>query len=433
MINKAIKKLALYPRLRVFLLLFLVVTVFIIVINLFKVPPDQAAPVKPSQIRAPSVNLNNQSPVGSDGYDQDREQQKQAVVAKDVRSGKSFFTDVFKEDAKKVQSVDPKTFYSERKKIKEEAKASGLQDPSTTQMPEQPAYTEAQLAQRSAAMKRGLSPATGNPTWGLPRMQAVASNYSQPSAAAPSNQSARGGLMIKAGTIHYAVLETGLNSDQPNTPVMATIISGRYKGARLLGGFSSVNERLVIQFNVMTGDAFPESIGINAFAIDADTAANSLVSDVDHHYMLRYGSLFAASFLQGFGQAYQNFQYCPPGVTTCQVYQPNNIPTNDRTISTAKYMGLGQIGTNMSAEVMRNFANPPTVTVDRGTGIGILYMGDVRNGDAISPDSLGGLPSQLNKEKQKEDEGLVQKVVNAIQGIQGSGSNVAQANGQPVK
>ena len=41
--------------------------------------------------------------------------------------------------------------------------------------------------------------------------------------------------LIKAGSILFAVLDTAVNSDYPDTPVLATIVDGKYKGAKLLG------------------------------------------------------------------------------------------------------------------------------------------------------------------------------------------------------
>ena len=42
---------------------------------------------------------------------------------------------------------------------------------------------------------------------------------------------------------------------------------------------------------------------IDAFAIDLATARTALASDVDHHALERWGSLLAASFLEGYGNA----------------------------------------------------------------------------------------------------------------------------------
>ena len=54
-------------------------------------------------------------------------------------------------------------------------------------------------------------------------------------------------LAIKPGDLLYAVVDTGVNSDVPSA-VMATIASGKYRNARLLGGFQRHDERLVLAF-----------------------------------------------------------------------------------------------------------------------------------------------------------------------------------------
>jgi intracellular multiplication protein IcmE len=43
-----------------------------------------------------------------------------------------------------------------------------------------------------------------------------------------------GAPLIKAGTIIFGVLDTAVNSDYPDTPVLVTIVDGPYKGAKLL-------------------------------------------------------------------------------------------------------------------------------------------------------------------------------------------------------
>ena len=49
------------------------------------------------------------------------------------------------------------------------------------------------------------------------------------------NIAATGAPLIKAGTIIFAVLDTTANSDYPDSPVMATVVDGPFKGAKLLG------------------------------------------------------------------------------------------------------------------------------------------------------------------------------------------------------
>jgi len=176
------------------------------------------------------------------------------------------------------------------------------------------------------------------------------------------------------------VLDTALNSDQSSTPVMATIVNGPYKGAKLLGKFERVEDKLVVQFGTMSLSSQADTIGIGtAYAIDGTTAQNALATNVDNHYLLRYGSLFAASFMQGFGNAYSNNNYgayCSPG-STCNI-TPGQNNNNPPATSTALYQGIGQVGTALSAQVATNFNRAPTVTLDQGTGMGILFMNDVK-------------------------------------------------------
>ncbi|MDD2749827.1 hypothetical protein, partial [Acidithiobacillus sp.] len=49
-------------------------------------------------------------------------------------------------------------------------------------------------------------------------------------------------LLANAGQISFAVLDTAIKSTEPG-PVLATIETGRFAGARLLGGFARVHDR----------------------------------------------------------------------------------------------------------------------------------------------------------------------------------------------
>lgn len=140
-----------------------------------------------------------------------------------------------------------------------------------------------------------------------PSMQA---NYSMTEASSSQSSSSyrNTSLLFKAGDILVATIDTAVNSDQPNTPVMATIATGRFKNAKLLGSFTRVDDRVIIQFNTLSAKDLLQSVSINAYAIDQNTAQTALATNVDHHYLLRYGSLFAASFLQGFGTYFDRKQ-----------------------------------------------------------------------------------------------------------------------------
>ena len=179
--------------------------------------------------------------------------------------------------------------------------------------------------------------------------------------------------MIKAGAILFATLNTSINSDRPG-PVMATIVAGKYKGAKLLGTLQTTSDyqRVVLTFNTMSMPNWPSTVGINAVAINPDTARTALASNVDNHYLLRYSALFASSFMQGIGSAVQN-----SGQTTV-----NNAGTTSQTFSNLStgekvLVGLGQVGKSAGSAAQKVFNKHPTVTVMAGVGLGILYTKDV--------------------------------------------------------
>jgi polyhydroxyalkanoate synthesis regulator phasin len=192
---------------------------------------------------------------------------------------------------------------------------------------------------------------------------------SSPGMAAPS-----GPPLIKAGTILFAVLDTGVNSDYPDSPVMATIVQGPLKGAKLLGKLSiaSGKERVSLNFNLMNMDSWMNARSVNAFAIDPDTARTVLASNVDYHYLKRYGALFASSFVSGYADAImQSGSVQTTGVfgttsTTAALSPANKIA-----------VGLGGIGKALSTAVAKYVDTPATVVVNSGVGLGILFMSDV--------------------------------------------------------
>lgn len=187
-----------------------------------------------------------------------------------------------------------------------------------------------------------------------------------------------GAPIIKAGTVLFSVLDTAVNSDYPDSPVMATIVSGPFKGAKLLGKLTTTKsvsgqlDRISLNFTVMNMDAWPKSRTITAYAIDPDTARTVLASSVNYHYLMKYGAIFATSFIQGYANAIQSSSSTTTtGIFGTSTTMPELSPSQKLAVA------IGQIGTNL-ASVTQNYTNiPPTVRVDAGVSLGILYMNDV--------------------------------------------------------
>lgn len=191
-----------------------------------------------------------------------------------------------------------------------------------------------------------------------------------------------GQVIIKAGTILFAVLDTAVNSDEPG-PVMATVTQGPFKGAKVVGnmqfakqpsGSGNRPDKVVLNFSTLNLPEFPKSLMIKGVAIDPDTARTALATDVDHHYLLRYGSLFAASFMTGYARV----------ITSEGTVQTTNMATGSTTTTSPQlstrqqiFAALGQVGQQFGQAASTYFNSPNTITVDAGTGIGLLLLEDV--------------------------------------------------------
>ncbi len=408
-VKKNLAKLSNYPRLRIFLIVIAIIIVFVIVLNLLTPSANKQAP--PSQVQAVGTQGGTQSPA----QNADQTAQYQQLVSstqatneqKAIASGGSVFqTGGSTPPGTGNTQVSPQQFAQDQTQTKQPPQSSQntaltqqLQDlqkqlNQQSSQNQQNQQDQAQFAQqqqaRQQAMNAQLQTAQNSMRSGI---QNISDSWKLPTLAttegeAPATTGSGGGsaanqppVSIKAGSILFGVIDTALDSDSPGTPVLATIVTGPYKGAKLIGAFSATKNALVIQFNLMTLPQGASSFGINAYAIDANTANNAVASNVNNHYLLRYGMLFASGFLQGFGNAYQNYTYCPPGTQNCSVINTNgtsNLPNNNVTATTAMYQGFGQIGTSLGQVAAQQFNTPPTITVNQGTGIGVLFMSDLR-------------------------------------------------------
>ena len=186
------------------------------------------------------------------------------------------------------------------------------------------------------------------------------------------------------------MLQTSVNTDSPG-PIMATVEVGPYKGAKLLGSLQPAGKYakgVALKFTTMTLPQYDTSIGINAYAIDPDTAHTALASNVDHHYLLRYGTLIASSFIGGLGEATalsnSTVVNGPLGGTTQNYQLPSNFGAQ------ALY-AAGDAGKKVGDDLGDVYNRPTTITINSGTGIGILYMQDVsppKGGTSLASQSI---------------------------------------------
>ena len=184
--------------------------------------------------------------------------------------------------------------------------------------------------------------------------------------------------VAKSGDIMNAVLETGINSDEPS-PVLASIVSGQFKGARLIGAAKRRNEKMIVQFNTISIPGRGVSDPISAVAIDIASMeqATTLASSVNNHYFKKYGLLLAAGLLTGYADAIKDQNkisvVTPEGSV---ITAPTGEEKSSKQINRES---IGSVGKVIGQEVKSESAGiVPTVRVNRGTAIGILLMDDFK-------------------------------------------------------
>ena len=186
--------------------------------------------------------------------------------------------------------------------------------------------------------------------------------------------------VARAGDTVFATLDQGYNSDDPQAPIFATIYDvdsarepGPLNGVRLIGQIVYSSNQAAIQFTQMVlldGRQFP----LKAYAISARDARTGVSNDVDEHTFERYAGLFAATLIQGAGQAGQlllqtNRNVVVDPATGLALSQPGGGVRTQAAL--AALLPLGQAATAIGAQ---NFNKPATIAGAPGFGIGVVFL-----------------------------------------------------------
>lgn len=181
---------------------------------------------------------------------------------------------------------------------------------------------------------------------------------------------------IHSGSILYAVNDLRLNSDAKNPVVRATVISGPLNHYTALGGFENGGESLSLVFTRLVS---PEGVEypVHAFGIDPSVPEANVASDVDYHYLSRWGGFMAASFLTGFADATRMSGTSSSGYGAAQnginpSYGMMTIPTFSLMQKGA--IAVGEVGRQAGQQLAAGIKRPPTVTLDAGMTLGILVV-----------------------------------------------------------
>lgn len=190
------------------------------------------------------------------------------------------------------------------------------------------------------------------------------------SAGAASSEQQEQVVLIPAGRILPGVLETEVNSDDGG-PVLAHVVSGPYKGARLLGTMRLGVDKVVLTFDKMSFKG--KTVAVSAVAMEPKVGRNGLADEVDRRWFQKYGMLFLSAFVGGYGEAASQVAEVQNTTETGTVVSKEKLSSRDRAI-----VALGKSGTAVAQQMQQLSTQVKTmVKVNQGSPIGILFLTDL--------------------------------------------------------
>lgn len=181
------------------------------------------------------------------------------------------------------------------------------------------------------------------------------------------------------GTVVSARLIGEVDSRASGSPVLATVTSGPYSGARIMGGFSALDDGLVMKFTSMTvpyeddyGNEKTKSVTINAVAVSRDKLSTLMATSVDHHLWSKVGIQLATSFMQGLGQAIQQ------SGSTAMVSSGSGsfISSGQKNLTQEMLQAGGTSAGSVGQQFQSIYGNEPTtILVAKDTEFGLLFLG----------------------------------------------------------
>lgn len=201
---------------------------------------------------------------------------------------------------------------------------------------------------------------------GLVNVSAASAQTSAP----PQSQQASSVTLIPAGTLVSAVTFNRVNTDLI-APLVATVVSGPYAGAKLIGTPSRVGEVAQIEFKTISLPGVGTSLPVQAFSLDAETLEAGVATSVDRKLLSKYLLRPLAGAAAAVGDAAKN-----AGSTTVNVMGVTSSTNAELDGRRARQIMLGAVGEQAAADLSSGSIDP-TVRVADKTVIGVLFVADV--------------------------------------------------------
>lgn len=179
-----------------------------------------------------------------------------------------------------------------------------------------------------------------------------------------------GEILVPAGRGIYAHPILKLSSDTGG-PVVLQADSGRIAGDRLIGSFTQQGNRLVIRIDNVIHRGEP--ISASGFVIAPGTMEAGVASDVDQNLLSRFVLPAAAAFVQGLGSAIATTS------NTASVLSPLGGVTSSTNLNLNQQLGIaaGVAASNVGSTLNAAAPRGPTVTLDAGVTIGVMFLSNV--------------------------------------------------------
>jgi len=263
------------------------------------------------------------------------------------------------------------------------------------QPPPQENPFRAKMAGQMAATSQSLSPKKMQ-SGSIEVQEDVAADASagggNPGAGAGMNPLAPENLLLRPGDILYAETISSVNSDM-QAPVLAEVVAGPLKGARLTGTFTSdrAAARMVVQFSNMTladGRVFT----LDGYAVDGKSAEMAVASDVERRYIARYAPILASTFISGYAQSAAQV-----GSTISGTGENSIIVEGEANARQNVLAGVSAAADAISEDIMAGAPKGPKIILRDGYPIGILIVAPVSTVSNSGMEPAQGVPALSQK------------------------------------
>ncbi|KAB0482407.1 hypothetical protein F7Q91_03090 [Vibrio chagasii] len=201
-------------------------------------------------------------------------------------------------------------------------------------------------------------------------------------------------VLFEAAEIVAAKTTLPIDSDVPG-PLRVEILTGKAKKSVAFGKFELIEQAPGVALTVTSVIVDGKAVPVKAWALSPDTELALFDDDVDHHYIQRFGGLFAGLFMSGFLESLTNTDV--------------TVSNGDTNISTGAIEGTTErivYSVATAAEgflpILYNYANRPIqVKVPNGQVMYLLFEDMVLKTDTVDSKQQEVTPSQAQPPKWK--------------------------------